>query len=113
VLEPVAATGESRRGEAAGIVVGLPESWARVGLAVRFRQGGERFKPPHAAHHRTLKAWLREKGVVPWMRDRIPLLYRGERLIAIADLATDDEAHRAHPDEPRWRVRWLDHPRID
>jgi len=93
--------------------VGLPESWAREGLEVRFRRGGERFKPPGAAHHRTLKAWLREQGIVPWMRGRIPLLYHGGRLVAIADLAVDDAACRARPDEPRWRVRWLDHPRID
>jgi len=93
--------------------VGLPESWARGGLEVRFRQGGERFKPVGAAHHRTLKAWLRERGVVPWMRERIPLLYRDGRLVAIADLAIDDAAANAEPHEPRWRVRWLDHPRID
>ncbi|HEX6997049.1 MAG TPA: tRNA lysidine(34) synthetase TilS [Gammaproteobacteria bacterium] len=92
---------------------GLPESWAVEGLDVRFRRGGERFKPAGAAHHRRLKAWLREQGVVPWMRARIPLLYHGGRLVAVADLAIDDAACRARPDEPRWRVRWLDHPRID
>jgi len=92
---------------------GLPESWAVEGLDVRFRRGGERFKPAGAAHHRTLKAWLREQGIVPWMRARIPLLYRNGRLVAVADLAIDDEACRARPDETRWRVRWLDHPRID
>src|SRR5690606_32258583 len=59
--------------------VGFPESWAREGFDVRFRRGGERFKPAGAAHHRTLKAWLREKGIVPWMRSRVPLLYRDER----------------------------------
>ena len=104
VLEPVAPPGSA---------VGFPESWAREGLDVRFRQGGERFMPAGAAHHRTLKAWLREKGIVPWMRSRVPLLYRDGRLVAIADLAIDDAAACARPDEPRWRVRWLDHPRID
>src|SRR5690606_31283435 len=98
---------------AAPAAPGVPESWAAEGFDVRFRRGGERFKPAGAAHHRTLKAWLREQGIVPWMRARIPLLYRGEQLVAVADLAIDDAACRARPDEPRWRVRWLDHPRID
>lgn len=90
--------------------VGLPESWAREGLEVRFRVGGERFKPAGDAHHRTLKAWFQQRGIVPWMRARIPLLYRDGRLVAVADLALAEEAHRARPDEPRWRVRWLDYP---
>ncbi len=92
---------------------GLPRSWAEAGLEVRFRRGGERFKPAGAAHHRTLKAWLRERGVVPWLRDRVPLLYRGDHLVAVADLCLDDGACRAEPDEPRWCVRWLEPPRID
>lgn len=92
---------------------GFPASWARDGFDVRFREGGERIKPAGDAHHRSLKAWFQRRGIVPWMRDRIPLLYRDGRLVAVADLALDEHACRALPDEPRWRVRWLDHPPID
>ncbi|MFO7286133.1 MAG: tRNA lysidine(34) synthetase TilS [Gammaproteobacteria bacterium] len=105
VLEPV--------GERDRAACGFPESWAREGLDVRFRAGGERFKPAGDAHHRTLKAWFQQRGIVPWMRERIPLLYREGRLVAVADLALDEHARRALPDEPRWRVRWLDHPPIE
>src|SRR5690606_30562281 len=61
VLEPVDERDRS--------ACGFPESWARDGLQVRFRAGGERFKPAGDAHHRTLKAWLQRRGVVPWMRE--------------------------------------------
>ena len=121
VLEPAAsaavqaeAAGDSasRNPATARVPHGMPESWAREGLEIRFRIGGERFRPAGDAHHRSLKHWFQQRGVVPWMRDRIPLLYRGGRLIAVADLVLADEAARAAPAEPRWRVRWLDHPRI-
>lgn len=102
-----AATGP--RGSAAA---GLPESWAREGLEVRFRAGGERIRAVGDAHHRTLKYVYQTHGVVPWMRDRIPLLYRRGRLIAVGDLLLDDEAARARPAEARWRVRWLNGPAI-
>lgn len=92
--------------------LGVPESWAREGLEVRFRAGGERFKPAGDAHHRTLKAWFQQRGIVPWMRGRIPLLYREGRLVAVADLVLADEACLARPDERRWRVRWLDRPHL-
>ncbi|HEX7080886.1 MAG TPA: tRNA lysidine(34) synthetase TilS [Gammaproteobacteria bacterium] len=108
-----AAAGDPRTGARAPEAAGMPESWARQGLDVRFRAGGERFKPAGDAHHRSLKHWFQQRGIVPWMRDRVPLLYRGDRLVAVADLALDDEALRAAPAEPRWRVRWHDHPRID
>ncbi|MBN1239047.1 MAG: tRNA lysidine(34) synthetase TilS [Gammaproteobacteria bacterium] len=90
----------------------LPAEWAREGLEVRFRIGGERFRPAGDAHSRTLKAWFQQQGIVPWMRERIPLLYRAGRLVAVADLVVDDEAYRAAADAPRCRVEWSGHPGI-
>ncbi len=61
---------------------GLPESWLDE-LTLRFRAGGEQFQPLGRAHRQPLKRWLQEAGVVPWMRSRIPLLYRGDELVAV------------------------------
>ena len=61
------------------------------GLEVRFRGGGESVRPDGESHTRKLKNLLQEKGVVPWMRDRIPLLYDGDKLVAVADLWVSDE----------------------
>ena len=91
---------------------GLPDSWVRQGLTVRFRAGGERFKPLHDAHSRSLKKWLQVEGVVPWMRSRIPLLYRGSSLVAVGDLVISDDVRQAESDGPAWAVSWSDHPSL-
>jgi tRNA(Ile)-lysidine synthase len=87
----------------------LPESWLDDGLTLRFRGGGEDFRPLERAHMRPLKRWLQEAAIVPWMRTRIPLLYRRDELVAVADLWLAD-ATRAAGDERRWRVLWSHHP---
>ncbi len=92
---------------------GLPDSWAQQGLTVRFRAGGERFKPLHDAHSRKLKKLLQLAGVVPWMRARIPLLYRESSLVAIGDLWLSDEIRQVEAAGPAWAVSWSDHPPID
>lgn len=89
---------------------GLPEAWVRAGLEVRFRHGGESFRPFDRAHTRPLKRWLSEAHILPWMRDRIPLLFHEERLVAVGDLWVADEAR--HQDAPYWAVRWAEHPPV-
>ena len=52
-------------------------------LSVRFRVGGERCRPRGRKHHHALKKLFQEHGVPPWERARIPLIYSGERLVAV------------------------------
>lgn len=54
-------------------------------LQVRYRQGGEVMQVPTRGH-RDLKRLLNERSVPLFARDRLPLLYDGERLIAVANL---------------------------
>ena len=89
---------------------GLPESWLVEGLTLRFRAGGERFQPRGRHHHHSLKDLFQESGVVPWMRERVPLLYRGATLVAIGDLWVSADVDGAPADEPRWCVQWTQHP---
>jgi tRNA(Ile)-lysidine synthase len=89
---------------------GLPQSWVEQGLMLKFRGGGERFRPRGRDHHHSLKHLFQESGVVPWMRDRVPLLYRGDELAAIGDLWVSAAVDAAPPGEPRWRVQWTEHP---
>ena len=56
-------------------------------LSVCFRQGGERLAMPQG--HHSLKQLLQERHVPPWLRARVPLIYAGERLIAVAHLWSD------------------------
>lgn len=58
---------------------------------VRYRQGGERFRPAGQAQSRELKTLLQETGIPPWERECLPLLFVGDELIAVAGLALDSE----------------------
>ncbi len=89
---------------------GLPGNWASEGLSVRFRTGGERFRPIGRQHSRPLKKWLQEAGVPPWLRTRIPLLYREDDLVAVGDLWIAAAAGSAEDGGQRWQVQWTDHP---
>lgn len=72
-------------------------------LSVRFRQGGIRCQPAARAHSQTLKKLLHEYQVPPWMRDRIPLLYSGNALIAVANLWVC-KGYIAKLDEPGYKL---------
>ena len=60
-------------------------------LRLHARQGGERIRLPGRTHSHALKHVLQEQGVPPWRRERLPLLSRGEALLAAGDaiLAAD------------------------
>lgn len=53
-------------------------------LMVRFRQGGERCRPVGRSGSHPLKKLFQEWQVPPWLRDRIPLIYVGDQLAAVA-----------------------------
>jgi len=69
---------------------------------VRFRTGGETFYG-NGGHHQPLKKWMQEQGVPAWLRDRLPLLFYGDELVAIADIAVAPK-WRAKVDEQGWRI---------
>lgn len=50
---------------------------------VRFRAGGECCKPRGRAHHTPLRKLYQQAGVPPWVRERLPLLYRAGRLTGV------------------------------
>lgn len=91
---------------------GLPADWAEAGFSVRFRQGGERFRPMGRPYSRPLKKWFQEAGVPPWLRARIPLLYREDALVAVGDLWVTNAAADQADNRTRWQVQWTDHPRL-
>lgn len=56
-------------------------------LYIRFRDGGERIHLKGRKHSHSLKKLLQERGVPPWVRARLPLLYDGRgRLLAVLGL---------------------------
>jgi tRNA(Ile)-lysidine synthase len=67
-------------------------------VTVRLRQGGERLRPDPRRPRRTLKNLFRERGIVPWVRDRLPLLFCGEELVSVPGVGDACE-FRAAPGE--------------
>ncbi len=74
-------------------------------FALRFRQGGERIRPAGRTHHRALKTLLQERGVPGWERDRIPLLYLGDELVAVPGVVVAAGVAAA-PHESGWWPDW-------
>jgi len=91
-----------------GAAQGLTRAVVDAGLEVRYRCGGEEIKPAGQSHTRKLKKLLQDEGIVPWMRDRLPLLYSGGELVAVADLWLASAAAA----EPGVAVRWKNRPPI-
>ena len=91
---------------------GIPDRWARDGLEVAFRAGGERFRPEGSQHHKRLKNWFQEAGIVPWMRGSVPLLFHGDELVAVADICLADSLPQGPGDGPFWRPVWRSRPSL-
>ena len=72
------------------------------------RRGGEEFRPYGQGHTRKLKKLLQEEGIVPWMRDRLPLVYAGEQLVAVGDLWLAADAVSS----PGVALRWSGRPAL-
>lgn len=89
----------------AGVEGGIGREAVEVGLSLRFRQGGEKFCPVGRKRTRKLKKLLQEDGVVPWMRQRIPLLYSGDNLVAVGDLWIAANASKTNGYGVSWRNR--------
>lgn len=70
------------------------------GVTLGFRQLG--------ASQKSLKKRMQEQRIPPWWRCRLPLLYRGEQLLALADLhwCSVDDVAPAQLGERRWRLHW-------
>jgi tRNA(Ile)-lysidine synthase len=66
------------------------EEGDRRPLQVRFRREGDSIR--YKGHTKSLKAVMQELAIPPWLRDRVPLVIDGERIVAIADRRYADEA---------------------
>jgi tRNA(Ile)-lysidine synthase len=58
-------------------------------LIVRRRDGGETLKPARCARTQTVQHLCQSLGVLPWMRDALPMVFAGDELIAVGDLWLD------------------------
>ena len=75
------------------------------GAKVGWRRGGERCHPVGRANRHSLKKLFQERGVPPWERPHIPLIYIGGELAAVADLWVC-EPFQAGPQEAGLMIDW-------
>jgi tRNA(Ile)-lysidine synthase len=80
-------------------------------VIVRRRDGGETLKPASSARTQTVQHLCQALGVLPWMRDALPLVFAGDELIAIADLWLDARWCAA-ADAPGLGIAWNNAPLV-
>lgn len=78
-------------------------------LHIRLRRGGEALQLPGRTHHHRLKKLLQEAAVPPWERARLPLLFLGTQLAAVADRWVSRD-FAANAREPGFRIVWTPFP---
>ncbi|HSC06408.1 MAG TPA: tRNA lysidine(34) synthetase TilS [Steroidobacteraceae bacterium] len=80
----------------------LTIAWQGSGLKLQVAPRGSR---------RTLRNLYQERGIVPWMRPLLPLVFAGDALVAVGDLWIDTRFRR--PDGERGiTLEWLDAPPV-
>lgn len=61
----------------------LPYDITDKNIVIKYRTGGEKILLNNQLHHKSLKNLFQEWGIPPWERDKIPLIYYKNKLIAI------------------------------
>jgi tRNA(Ile)-lysidine synthase len=78
-------------------------------LDIAWRRGGERCRPQGRAHSQTLKKLFQEEAVPTWWRERVPLLYLEDEMLAVGDLWFCESSRLRQPretDQTLWQLRW-------
>ena len=88
---------------------GLSRAQLKGPLSVESRPSGGSFRPAGSAHHRPLRKWLQERGVLPWLRSQLPIVAFDGEIVAIGDLACGGGL-AAGPGEDSWRITWHGRP---
>lgn len=83
-------------------ILGLNERILNKPLTVQFYHNGLTVHPYVRAHRRKLKKVLQEYGVPSWQRQRLPLVFCGEHLVAIAYLFVEKDFY-GHDFALKWQ----------
>ncbi len=82
-------------------VQGLGVSMEKIShfpVTLRLRKGGETIRLGQNSSTRTLKNLMQEQRILPWQRDRMPLLFCGDDLVSVPGVGVA-AAYRAEADE--------------
>ena len=84
---------------------GLSLKKCNKNLDVQFRKGGESIRPVGHKITKKLKKLFQEDRILPWTRDKIPLLYKKNELIGVGDLWFNQN-YIASEEEDGFLVNW-------
>jgi len=82
-------------------------------LELRWRLGGERCRPKGRPYNQRLKKLFQEFSVPPWWRERVPLLYLQDELLAVGGLWLCESSRlssQADGAESLWQLSWQRKP---
>ena len=105
-------TGVGTVGLVSGAVQGLSLD-AHDTLELRWRSGGERCRPKGRPYNQRLKKLFQEFAVPPWWRERVPLLYLEDELLAVGGLWLCESSRlcaQEVPSEGLWQLAWQRKP---
>ncbi len=74
-------------------------------LSIRFRQGGERIHLAGRGHQHDLKKLFQEAGIPPWVRERTPILFQGDTIVAVPGLG-ESASVQASSDQQGLLLDW-------
>jgi len=86
---------------------GIDDLYQQRQIYVKGRKGGERCKPFGRNKSQKLKKLFQEYEIPLWQRDRLPLIYIGEKLAAVGDLWVCEEFH-TQPNKQGISINWTD-----
>ena len=89
--------------EKRGLSVSL---WNRSKVTIRPRMGGEKIALLGRKGHHSLKKLFQEAHIPPWKREKIPLIYFDEQLVAIADLWVSAD-FMGRDEELCYQLNWI------
>ena len=75
------------------------------GLSVRLRQGGEKLRLQQGGATRSLKNLLQEARMPPWERERLPMIYCADTLVAVPGLGVAS-GFQAGAGKAGWSITW-------
>ena len=75
------------------------------GLSIRLRQGGEKLRLQPGGSTRSLKNLLQEAHMPPWERERLPLIYCADTLVAVPGLGVAS-GWQAGAGNVGWTITW-------
>ncbi len=78
---------------------------SQANVTLRLRQGGEKLKPDFQRPRKTLKHLLQDAAIPPWQRERLPLIYCADELVAVPGIGIDC-SFQADPGEPALKIFW-------